>query len=50
MTDGCSHFWEVGYTAACARAAIVKRLKQRYGKVRSDRFALNPYHMWFICE
>lgn len=47
---GGPHFWEVGYTATCSRAAIVRRLQQRYGKVRSGRFALNPYHMWFICE
>lgn len=47
---GGAHFWEVGYTATCSRAAIVQRLKQRYGKVRSGRFTPNPYHMWFICE
>ena len=47
---GGPHFWEVGYSAACSRTAIVKRLKQRYGNVRSGRFALKPYHMWFVCE
>ncbi len=47
---GGPHFWEVGYTTTCTRAAIVQRLKQRYGKVHSGRFALNPYHMWFVCE
>ena len=30
--------------------AIVKRLRARYHSVRSGRFALNPYHVWFICE
>jgi hypothetical protein len=49
LPDG-AHFWEVGYTAECSRAAIVKRLKQRYRTVRSGRFALNPYHIWFIAE
>ena len=47
---GGPHFWEVGYSAACSRTAIVKRLKQRYANVRSGRFALKPYHMWFVCE
>lgn len=44
------HFWEVGHTADCSRVAIVNRLRQRYAQVLSGRFALNPYHMWFICE
>lgn len=26
------------------------RLRQRYASIRSGRFALNPYHIWFICE
>jgi len=47
---GGPHFWEVGYSPACSRTAIVRRLKQRYHQVRSGRFALNPYHVWFICE
>jgi hypothetical protein len=47
---GGPHFWEVGHSAECSRAAIVKRLRQRYPRVRSGRFALNPYHVWFICE
>lgn len=47
---GGPHFWEVGHSAACTRAAIVKRLRARYRSVRSGRFALNPYHVWFICE
>lgn len=47
---GGPHFWEVGYTAACSRSAIAKRLNTRYRSVRSGRFALNPYHMWFVCE
>lgn len=34
----------------CTRKAIVKHLRQRYPSVRSGRFALNPYHIWFICE
>lgn len=47
---GGPHFWEVGYSAECSRTAIVKRLRKRYPSVRSGRFALNPYHVWFICE
>ncbi len=47
---GGPHFWEVGHSPACSRKAIVNRLRQRYPTVRSGRFALNPYHMWFICE
>jgi len=47
---GGPHFWEVGYSPACNRKAIVNRLRQRYASVRSGRFSLNPYHVWFICE
>ena len=47
---GGPHYWEVGYNRSCSRAAIVNRLKKLYPKVRSGRFALNPYHVWFICE
>lgn len=46
---GGPHFWEVGYSSDCSRAAIVRRLRQRYATVHSGRFALNPYHIWFIC-
>lgn len=48
--EGGPHFWEVGYNPRCTRAAIIDRLKQRYIKVRSGRFAFNPYHIYFICE
>jgi hypothetical protein len=48
--SGSSHFWEVGYNKDCSRANIIKKLKQRYTNVRSGRFKLNPYHVWFICE
>lgn len=48
--EGGPHYWEVGYSADCSRNAIVKRLRQRYSTVRSGRFTLNPYHVWFICE
>lgn len=48
--DKGPHFWEVGYTPDCTRAAIVERLRQRYTKVQSGRFLLNPYHIWFACE
>jgi len=48
--DGTPHFWEVGYQSECTRKAIVNRLKKRYDKVSSGRFALNPYHIWFIAE
>lgn len=47
---GGPHFWEVGYSSDCSRASIVRRLTQRYNSVRSGRFALNPYHVWFIAE
>lgn len=48
--SGGPHFPEAGHSPACSLSAIVQRLKQHYGQVRSGRFALNPYHMWFICE
>lgn len=47
---GGPHFWEVGHSSDCTRAAIVRRLRRRYGTVRSGRFTLNPYHLWFIGE
>lgn len=47
---GGPHFWEVGHSPACSRKAIVERLRHRYNVVRSGRFALNPYHVWFIGE
>jgi len=47
---GGPHFWEVGYSSDCTRKAIVNRLHQRYSNVRSGRFTMNPYHIWFICE
>lgn len=47
---GGPHFWEVGQSYDCTRAAIGRRLSKRYNTVRSGRFALNPYHIWFICE
>lgn len=45
-----AHFWEVDDTPECTRKAIVKHLRHRYTSVRTGRFALNPYHVWFICE
>lgn len=48
--EGTPHFWEVGYNAACTRSAIIEKLKTRYSRVSSGRFALNPYHAYFICE
>lgn len=50
MTDVGSHFREIGHSPACARAAILQLLKQRYGEVSSGRFALRPNYMWYICE
>jgi hypothetical protein len=47
---GGPHFWEVGYDSTCTRSAIKKRLSKRFTEVRSGRFALNPYHMYFYCE
>lgn len=48
--EGGPHFWEVGYSRSCTRRAIVDRLKTRYKTVRSGRFELNAYHIWFECE
>lgn len=48
--EGGPHFWEVGLNPRCTRQSIVARLKQRYAKVTSGRFALNPYHVYFVCE
>jgi len=48
--EGGPHFWEVGYNSQCTRSGIIRRLKTRYNIVRSGRFALNPYHIYFICE
>ena len=48
--EGSPHFWEVGYTSDCTRRNIVARLKTRYGRVKHFRFALNPYHYFFIAE
>jgi hypothetical protein len=47
---GGPHFWEVGYSAGCSRRALVDKLRSRYGSVRSGRFGLNSYHVWFECE
>ncbi|MPT22967.1 MAG: hypothetical protein E2577_08105 [Starkeya sp.] len=44
------HFWEVGYSRACSRAAIIAKLRQHYEKVTTGRFELNPYHLWFPCQ
>jgi hypothetical protein len=47
---GGPHFWEVGHSRACSRAAIVERLQTRYSSVKSGRFELNPNHIYFICQ
>jgi len=49
IADG-PHFWEVGYNSQCSQRAIIRSLRGRYSSVRSGRFSLNPYHIWFICE
>ncbi len=48
--EGSPHFWEVGYNRQCSRKAIENRLRTRYKTVRSGRFALNPYHIYFVCQ
>jgi hypothetical protein len=48
--EGGPHFWEVGYSADCTRKEIVTRLKKRFGVVRSGRYPLNPYHIYFECQ
>lgn len=48
--DNSCHFWEVGFNRACTRSAIEARLAERYASVKSGRFLLNPYHLWFSCE
>ncbi len=50
MTDVRSHVREIAHNPACAPAAILQLLKQRYAEVCSGRFALNFYHMWSISE
>lgn len=47
---GGPHFWEVGYSKDCSRKSIVGKLEKRYSTVKSGRFSLNPYHVWFVCE
>lgn len=47
---GGPHFWEVGLNSGCTRRKIEDLLGRRYKSVRSGRFKLNPYHLWFICE
>lgn len=49
LADG-PHFWEVGHSPKCSKSEIVRRLRARYKNVRSGRLALNPYHIWFICD
>ena len=48
--ENSPHFWEVGYNSDCSRSAIEDRLKRHYSSVRSGKFLLNPYHVWFVCE
>jgi hypothetical protein len=47
---GGPHFWEVGYNSECSRRALIGKLRTRYNHVRSGRFNLNPYHVWFECQ
>lgn len=47
---GTAHFWEVGYSKGCHRRDIMSRLRARYERVRTGRFAMNPYHLFFTCE
>lgn len=49
VIEGGPHFWEVDRAPECSRKSIVRRLSRRYGTVRSGRFALNPYHIYFEC-
>lgn len=48
--DHSSHFWEVGYSNECTQKNIINRLNKHFSSVRSGRFALNPGHIWFLCE
>lgn len=45
--DSSPHFWEVGYSRECTKKEILRKLGSRYGNVKSGRFALNPYHLFF---
>src|SRR5690606_9194044 len=42
-----AHFWEVGPTRQTSKRMIIKELQSRFKRVKSKRFALNPYHTAF---
>lgn len=44
------HYWEVGWNRDCSASALTERLLRHYRSVRTGRFALNPYHAYFIAE
>jgi hypothetical protein len=44
------HYWEVGWNDSCSAKAITEKLLRNYRTVRSGRFALNPFHAYFIAE
>ncbi len=48
--EGGAHFWEVGFDRSTSRSSIIDRLRSRYTSVKSGRFTLKPYHIWFECE
>jgi hypothetical protein len=45
-----THFWEVGFSRECSRKAVVERLRPLYRSVTTGRFAINPGHLYFVCE
>jgi hypothetical protein len=49
FSDG-PHFWEVGSEKDSENSSLISVLKEKFQRVRSGRFALNPYHIFYICE
>ena len=43
------HFWEVGSRTETSKRTIASELRLRYPSVQVRKFALNPYHIAFIC-
>lgn len=42
-----AHFWEIGSSAETGPKNVQETLGRHYTGVRTGRFALNPYHVWF---
>jgi 2-polyprenyl-3-methyl-5-hydroxy-6-metoxy-1,4-benzoquinol methylase len=44
------HFWELGSSRDTSLDEIIRNLRDIYSKVYTGRFAMNPYHQYFIAE